>query len=206
MLLFHHCGALTKNRGLSVMDSVRRWASALALKHATFLSHYCWSQSSTKRNQKLSLNSVRAQGTWKLLSGNAQCVVRIRPVMCNSSLENSFPLKLSWVLLLHISMLHHTEYIKFDVIFFLPFSLGTCKYPLVAKSERNKFSSMYLQMWEAFQVVFAILFLAMTSIFIILHGISWFKELSLPAVFVKRFLVWYLESQILHLNVVFSQI
>lgn len=109
---------LMKNRGLSVMDSVRRWTSALALKRATFLSHYFWSQSSTKRNQKLSLSSVRAQGTRKLLSGNAQCVVRIRPVMCNSSLENSFPLKLSWVLLLHISMLHHTEYIKFDVIFF----------------------------------------------------------------------------------------
>lgn len=58
------------------------------------------------------------------LSGNAQCVVRIRPVMCNSSLENSFPLKLTWVLLLHISMLHHTEYIKFDVIFFSSFFPG----------------------------------------------------------------------------------
>lgn len=42
---------------------------------------------------------------------------------------------------------------------------------------------MYLQMWEAFQAVFAFLFPAMTSIFIILHGVSWFYSSFLSLLF-----------------------
>lgn len=154
---------------------------------------------------QLPLTSVGIKSA-QWLTGGAQCIISIRLIMCNFRLRKliSFEAQCN-VSTTHQHVAPHRVY-QIWCQFFLPFSLGTCKYPLVAKPERNTFSSMYLQMWEAFQVVFAILFLAMTSIFIILHGVSWFKELSLPAVFVKRFLVWYLESQILHLNVVFSQI
>lgn len=97
-----------------------RGAPARALKHTVFLSRYRWSRCSTTSRWAAVCEFCRS---WRHaeLSGSAPCVVRIGPVMCNSSLENSFPLKLSWVLLLHISVLHHTEYSKFDVIFFFLF-------------------------------------------------------------------------------------
>lgn len=54
-------------------------------------------------------------------------------------------------------------------------------------TEKNKLSACIYTEEKIFLIVFAILFRAMTSIFIILHGVSCFKKLSLPAVSVKRF-------------------
>lgn len=56
-----------------------------------------------------------------------------------------------------------------------------------SSTEKNKLSSCIYTEEKIFLIVFAILSHAMTPIFIILHGVSWFKKLSLPAVSVKRF-------------------
>ena len=61
------------------------------------------------------------------------------------------------------------------------------KYPLIAQQRRINCSHVFTQRRKIFLIVFAILSHAMTSILIILHGVSWFKKLSLPAVSVKRF-------------------
>lgn len=61
------------------------------------------------------------------------------------------------------------------------------KYPLIARQRRINCPRVFTQRRKILLIVFAIPSHAMTSIFIILHGVSWFKKLSLPAVSVKRF-------------------
>ena len=61
------------------------------------------------------------------------------------------------------------------------------KYSLIAQQRRINCPCVFTQRKKIFLIVFAIPSHAMTSILIILHGVSWFKKLSLPAVSVKRF-------------------
>lgn len=81
------------------------------------------------------------------------------------------------IILIHLDM----------VASFLCFFSQRLKISPDGSTEKNKLSSCIYTEEEIFLIVFAIPSHVMTSIFIILHGVSWFKKLSLPAVSVKRF-------------------